>query len=159
MAWQPPDNFYEGYSLWETFGYGPDGEIKRAKELLSSLGYEPTDEAVRELLELTQQLHILVKEDCKEEIEQGNRISKKLKIVGDSPPFDVWLAIAIANLLLTAAQTGISVLGLIQSRRATETENLQVVKEAIKKLSKQTKANDLIIERTERWRISYRKKG
>lgn len=158
MGWQPPDNFYEGYSLWETFGYGPEGEINRARKLLSSLGYEQNEYAVKELLELTKQLHELVRAECRTEIEQGQEASKKLRIAGEATPIDVWLAIAIANVILTAAQTGVSVLQLIQSRRLSAMENAEIIEEAIKKLSGQKKANDLIVEKTERWRVSYRKK-
>jgi len=158
MGWQPPDNFYEGYSLWENFGYGPSGELKRAKKLLSSLGYTENEEAVKELLQLTKQLHEYVKAECQEEIEQGHDVSKKLKITGEAPPFDVWIAIAIANIILTAAQTGISVLQFIESRRLSGVDNPEIVKAAIKKLCTQKKANELIVEKTERWRVSYRKK-
>lgn len=150
MEWQPPDNFYEGYSLWENFGYGPNGELKRAKKLLSSLGYAEDEEATKELLELTKQLHEYVKAECQTEIDQGRALSKQLKIAGDAPPFDVWLAIAITNIILTAAQTGISVLQYIESRKLSEMDNPEIVKRAIRKLSGQKKANDLIIEKTER---------
>jgi hypothetical protein len=92
MEWEPPDNFYKGYSLWENFGYGPSGELKRAKTLLSSLGYTENEEAVKEFLQLTKQLHEYVKAECQEEIAQGHGVSKKLKITGEAPPFDVWLA-------------------------------------------------------------------
>jgi hypothetical protein len=158
MKWEPPDNFYEGYSLWENLGYGPDGELNRARKLLSSLGYRENEEAVKDLLEMTKRLHEYVKTECQEEVQLGIEAGKKLKIAGESPPFDIWLAMAIANIILAAAQTGISVLQFIENRKLNKTDNPDIVRAAIKKLSSRKDANELIVEKTERWRVTYRKK-
>ena len=156
MTWQPPDDLYEDYSLWHTFGYGPEGEIERARKELASLGYDTSEDNIRELLELTRDLQRLVKVDCQDEVSGLSKVSKKLVVVGETPPFDVSLAISLAGVLLLAAQTGISALEYLQKRKSDSLENREILRSAMQKLLQKKSARDLIIEKTERWRISYR---
>jgi len=155
----PDDNFYEGYSLWHTFGYGPQGEVDRARKALASLGYDSSDCAIRELLELTRDLHRLVKAECQDQVVALRDRSKRLVIAGQAPPFDVSLAIQLASVILLAAQTGVLVLDYLRKQRSSSFENSDILEAAFKKLSIKKDTHDLIVEKTERWRILHKKKG
>jgi hypothetical protein len=158
VTWQPADNFYEGYSLWQTLGYGPQGEIERAKKVLSNLGYDASETETKEFLELTKDLQELVKTECQEEISALQHISKKSIIVGDTPPLDLSLAMSIAELILLAASVGVSVLDYLHNKSKSTVDNKQVFDSALKKLCSKKDANEMIVEKTERWRVSFRKK-
>lgn len=159
MKWTPDDDFYEGYSLWQNFGYGPPGEVARAQKELLSLGYETSIDATKELLELTRTLHKLVKNECQEEIAESRASSKRLIIAGTSPPFDVSLAFSIVNLILLAAQAGVSVADYLSKRGQSKSDQSKILESAVKKLLAKKDSRDLIVEKTERWHVSYRQAG
>lgn len=162
MAWEPDDTFYEGYSLWEDFGYGPPGEVARARKELSFLGYQASNDATKEFLELTRELYGFVRVECQQEVSKYQAASKKLVVAGGSPPFDVALAFAIAKLIIgaasvafSAAKASASILDYLRRKNPTGFEQPEILERAVKKLLAKKNVRDLIVERTERWRISY----
>jgi len=74
--WFPPDNFYNGYSLYQHFGYGPEGELNLTRNILQKEGYPATINLIKETLELTRDLAGKIQEICESEVKAYEKITE-----------------------------------------------------------------------------------
>jgi hypothetical protein len=90
--WTPEDNFYNGYSLYHYFGYGPEGELNLTANMLQKEGFPDDPDLVKATLELTRDLSNKILRDCKPEIREYEVITKRKIVVGGVIPAHIQLA-------------------------------------------------------------------
>jgi hypothetical protein len=149
--WIPPDNFYEGYSLYQHFGYGPEGEYNLTLNLLQKEGYPTDNILVKETLELTKELVYKIQELCETEIQEYAKMSKTNLLVGGTVPFPVLIAKAIIKRLLEwgAGKTK----SLIN--KLTTSEEERILNRAIEKLQTDEETNEIILKSRTTYEKTY----
>ena len=149
--WFPPDDFYNGYSLYQHFGYGPEGELNLTNNMLQKEGY-PTDiDVIKETLELTRDLANKIQETCKSEIKVYEKITRRAFIVGGVVPSHVQIAKAIVIRILKLAA------GKIKSLldKLTTSEEERIIIKIVDKLKADKKTDEVIIKSTKTYRKTY----
>jgi len=149
--WVPPDNFYKGYSLYQHFGYGPEGELNLTINMLQKEGYPTDNSLAKETLELTRELVYKIQEICETEIEEYARIAKANLLVGGVVPFDVQIAkeIVIRFLQWVTGKTK-----SITNKRTTSEEE-RIVNRVIDKLQADEETNEIIIKSKTTYQKTY----
>lgn len=150
--WIPPDDFYKGYSLYQHFGYGPQGELNLTINMLQKEGYPIDNSLVKDTLELTRELVYKIQEICGKEIEEYERIAKRKLLVGGVVPFDVQIAKAIIIRLLKGAAGKIKSL----TYKLTTSEEERIINRAIDKLQADEETNEIFIKSTTTYQKTYK---
>jgi hypothetical protein len=150
--WIPPDDFYKGYSLYQHFGYGPEGELNLTINILQKEGYPTDNSLAKETLELTRGLMYKIQELCETEIEEYARIAKTNLLVGGVIPFDVQIAKAVIVRFLQWAA------GKIKSitNKLTTSEEERIINRVIDKLRTDEETNEIIIKRKKTYQETYK---
>jgi len=147
----PPDDFYDGYSLYQHFGYGPEGELNLTSNMLRIEGYSADINLVMETLELTRDLASEIQETCKSELEIYEKIMKRAFLVGGVVPSHIQIAKAIVIRILKLAA------GKIKSLldRLTASEEERIINKIISKLETNEETNEIIVKSIETYRKTY----
>jgi hypothetical protein len=150
--WVPPDDFYKGYSLYQHFGYGPEGELNLTINVLQKEGYPTDNSLAKETLELTRDLAYKIQELCETEIEEYARIAKTDLLVGGAIPFDVQIAKAVVIRFLQW------VAGKVKSmtKKLTTSEEERIINRVINKLQADGETNEIIVKRTKKIQETYK---
>lgn len=149
--WFPPDDFYDGYSLYQHFGYGPEGELNLTSSILQQEGY-PTDiKIIKETLELTRDLASKIQETCENEITAYERITRGALVVGGIVPPHVQIAKAIVVRILKLAAGKIKFLW----DRLKTSEDERIITKIIDKLKSDDETDEIIVKRIETYRKTY----
>ena len=150
--WIPPDDFYKDYSLYQHFGYGPEGELNLTINMLQKEGYPTDNSLAKETLELTRELMYKIQELCETEIEEYARIAKTDLLVGGAIPFDVQIAKAVIIRFLQWAT------GKIKSmtKKLTTSEEERIINRVIDKLQADGETNEIIVKRTKKYQETYK---
>jgi len=149
--WFPPDDFYTGYSLYQHFGYGPEGELNLTRNMLQKEGYPADIDLVKETLELTRDLANKIQEICESEIKEYEKITRREFIVGGVVPSHIQIAKAIVIRILKQAA------GQIKSLwdRLTTSEEERIVNKIIDKLKVNGETDEIIVKSTKTYRNTY----
>ena len=149
--WIPPDDFYNGYSLYQHFGYGPEGELNLTINMLQKEGYPTDNSLAKETLELTRELVYKIQEICETEIEEYAKMAKTNLLVGGVVPFDVQIAKAmVIRLLQWAAGKTKSIMN-----KLTTSEEERILNRAIDKLQADEETNEIIIKSKTTYQKTY----
>jgi len=140
--WIPPDNFYKGYSLYQHFGYGPEGELNLTKNLLQNEGYPTDSNTIKETLELTRDLSYKIQELCETEIREYAKLCKTNLLVGGTIPFPILVAKGVVKRILE----WISGNGKSLIKKLTGSEEERVFNKLIEKLQADDETNEIIIK-------------
>lgn len=152
--WFPPDDFYDGYSLHQHFGYGPEGEFNLTNNILRKEGYPVDIDIIKETLELTRDLANEIRKTCKGEIRDYEKITRMAFVVGGAVPAHVQIAKAVVVRILKLAAGKIKTL----VDKLTTSEEERIIIKIVDKLKASDKTNEIIVERTENYRKTYRVK-
>jgi len=149
--WFPPDDFYDGYSLYQHFGYGPEGELNLISNMLQKEGYPADINVIKETLELTRDLANKIQETCESEIKTYEKITRKAFIVGGVVPSHVQIAKAIVIRILKLAA------GKIKSLwdRLTTLEEERIITKIVDKLKVDEKTDEIIVKSIKTYRKTY----
>jgi len=150
--WIPPDDFYKGYSLYQHFGYGPEGELNLTKNLLTKEGYPDDNMLVKETLELTRDLVPKIQELCSEELEEFKKLTKRKGLVGGTVPFAVLIAKDILVRILRWASGKIKSL----AKALTISEEDRILNKVIDKLQTDEETNEIIIQSKTTYHKTYK---
>jgi len=150
--WLPPDDFYDGYSLYQHFGYGPEGELNLTSNMLRNEGYPVDSDTIKETLELTRELANRIQKTCRGEIRIYEKLTRSMLIVGGSVPAHVQIAKAIIIRILKLAA------GKIESLvdKLTTSEDERIITKIVDKLKVDEETNEFIVKSTETYRKTYR---
>ena len=150
--WSLPDNFYNGYSLYQHFGYGPEGEFNLTKNALQKEGYPTNVELIKETLELTNDLASTIRDMCENEIKAYEESTRRAFIAGGVVPAHIQIAKAIVIRILKLAA------GKIKSiiDRLTTSEDERIITRIIDKLETDEKTREIIVKSIETYRKTYR---
>jgi hypothetical protein len=149
--WIPSDDFYSGYSLYQHFGYGPEGEFNLTSNMLQKEGY-PTDfDLIKETLELTRDLAIKIHETCESEIKEYEKITRRALITGGVVPPQVQIAKAIVIRILKLAAGKIKSLWDL----VTTSEEERTVTKILDKLKVNRETDEIIVKKIETYRKTY----
>lgn len=99
MSWNPPDDFYPGYSLYKDLGYGPEGERNLTIKQLRENEIEVTDQNIKATLNLARNLMIFIKENCNEEVSEFSEFLREEIYVGAIIPLELILAKLIESII------------------------------------------------------------
>lgn len=152
--WSPPDDFYDGYSLYQHFGYGPEGEFNLTKYILLKEGYPADVSLIKETLELTRDLANEIIKTCEVEVHDYERSLRMSLVVAGAVPAHVQIAKAIIIRILKLAAGKIKTV----VDKLTTSEEERIIIKIVDKLKASDKTNEIIVERTENYRKTYRVK-
>jgi len=149
--WLPPDDFYNGYSLYQYFGYGPEGEFNLTKNILQKEGYLANANQVKETLELTRILARRIQLNCDDEIRLYEKAMRRAFVVGGVVPSHIQIAKAIVVRILKLAA------GKVKSLldRLTTSEEERIVMKVIDKLKMNEETHEIIVKSVETYRKTY----
>jgi len=150
--WFPPDDFYEGYSLYHHFGYGPEEELNITSYMLRKEGYPVDIDIVRATLELTRDLANKIQKTCKSEIATYEERTRVALVVGGVVPAPVQIAKAIVIRILKMAAGKIRSL----TDKLTTSEDERIITKVVEKLKVDNHTNEIIVKRTESYSKTYR---
>lgn len=149
--WFPPDDFYNGYSLYQHFGYGPEGELNLTNNMLQREGYIADINLIKETLELTRDLANKIQETCKSELNLYEETTRRAFIVGGVVPSHVQIAKAIVIRILKLAAGKIKSLMV----RLTTSEEERIINKIVDKLKADEKTDEFIVRSIETYRKTY----
>lgn len=149
--WVPPDDFYNGYSLYQHFGYGPEGEFNLTRNILRQEGYPAEVNLIKETLELTRDLANKIQEACVTEIEAYEKATRRAYIAGGIVPAHVQIAKAVVIRILKLAAGKIEAL----IDRLTTSEDERIISKIIDKLETDEETREIIVKSTRTYRKTY----
>lgn len=149
--WVPPDDFYKGYSLYQQFGYGPEGEFNITRNILQQEGYPTGVGLIRETLELTRVLADKIQETCETEIDEYEKVTRRAYIAGGVVPAHIQVAKAIIIRILKMAAGKIKAI----VDRLTTSEDERIITKIIEKLETDKETKQIIIKSTKTYRNTY----
>lgn len=149
--WFPPDNFYNGYSLYQHFGYGPEGELNLTRNILQKEGYPASINLIKETLELTRDLAGKIQETCESEVKAYEKITKRAFIVGGVVPSHIQIAKAIVIRILRLATEKTKSLW----DRLTTSEEERIIIKIVDKLKVDKETDEIIVKSIENYRKTY----
>lgn len=149
--WFPSDDFYNGYSLYQHLGYGPEGELNLTSNMLQKEGYPVDINVIKETLELTRDLANKIQETCESEIKAYEKITRRAFIVGGVVPSHIQIAKAVVIQILKLAA------GKIRSLldRLTTSEEERIINKIVDKLKANEETNEIIVKSTKTYRRTY----
>lgn len=150
--WVPPDDFYEGYSLYQQFGYGPEGEFNITRNILQTEGYPIKADQIKKTLELTRDLATKIQETCEAEVDAYEKATRRAYIVGGVVPAHIQIAKAVVIRVLRLAA------GKIKSilEKLTTSEDERIIIKIIEKLGTDEETKGLIVKSTKTYHKTYR---
>lgn len=165
MKWLPTDDFYNPYSISFDFKISAEEERDSIENLLSQIGFNITEEIVKDFAFLTNEMSTFIQESCKVEINDFLRYAKDKGItMGVIPPDIVLAKYTVQYLLIAAAKfiAGIVISEIIKwlierKKKANQedTEILKITEKVLSKLRKEKDTTKMIITKLEKYTIEF----
>lgn len=107
MSWKPEDNFYPGYSILEDIGTTSEEEKQRIEKILQYDNINLNDSNIKTYMELSRELMLFLKQECKEEIQEFSGYVRKEKYVGTTLPIELILSQIVISEIIHLILLGI----------------------------------------------------
>lgn len=165
--WIPPDRFYDNYSISMHFGYSPEDEYKKIGYLIKEVGIRPTDENIRQSMDLINSFATEARRLCSEDIKKIDKHSRKERTVGGLVPTDISIAYEILRQMLEMTAYGIEIgtfcyliydriknkFGAQEEKAVTRIVNNRILN-AVKKMTQDREVSNLILERYQNFSLT-----